>query len=113
MFLDDCKLFCLEPNLSNFYLPRGNVDDKTLCSNDNGVCMDGQCIILNAELSTKPPPPNPGTTQGPTNQPTAQQTTEPVTTLPPATTPPQTTVPPTTTPAITTIPPTTTPFMGI
>ncbi|XP_028394121.1 uncharacterized protein LOC114518343 [Dendronephthya gigantea] len=114
----DCTLFCLEPNLSNFYYPRGKVSDGTLCKDGRGACIDGVCAVLGDEPTTPAPattsPPvitqapatnGPGTTQGPTNQPAAGLSTTPPPTTPALTTtqPPTTTSPPTTPP--TTFPP--------
>ncbi|CAB4014963.1 Hypothetical predicted protein [Paramuricea clavata] len=120
---NDCNLFCQEPSMSNFYYPRGNVEDGTLCSNKKGACVDGVCVLLSEDpagtnpLSATTQPPATvagqitvaGTTQGPTNQPTTVEHVTTMSTLPPATTAAMTTQAPTTTMGPTTLPPTTFP----
>ncbi|XP_046851347.1 SCO-spondin-like [Xenia sp. Carnegie-2017] len=103
----ECILMCQEPKSSNLFSPRGTVDDGSLCNNENGTCIKGQCTLLGSEPMTsfpyiktpfsKPPSNN---TQASTKQmnTTVIATTQEATTTEAETTTqkPTTTVPPTT-----------------
>ena len=103
---NECILFCQESNHGNFFTPQGKAQDGTLCTNKNGVCFNGECVLLSEDPSGTQPPVQMTTAPPSTNPPTTVAPVTTMSTLPPTTTPPPTTsMEPTTTP-FTRIPPT-------
>ena len=44
MFVEDCKLYCLQSG--NTYMAAGNVDDGTHCNSKSGACVAGVCVDM-------------------------------------------------------------------